>query len=100
MYKYEMVVVNLTLFRGSPEQESQRALVTDAFIREHTYLVDDFDNLPSSGEIWDDIFPFIRAHGLGFSDVFQAYDDYEWFVMEGTTPVMHLHLHEMGEVTQ
>ena len=97
MAKYEMTIVDLTLWRGNPEHQAWLKCKMDKFVADHTYTVDDFDNLPSSGEIWDDIFPFIQAIGYTFSGIAQDYDGYEWFVMEERVVIFHLFLHEVPD---
>lgn len=94
---YKMIIVNLEQWRGSPEHEAQQAAEFARFIEQHTYDVPDWDDLPSTGEIFDDVFLFAQRSGFRFTSVFEDYDGYEWLVVNGTTPVLQFYLHDMSE---
>lgn len=94
---FKMIIVEMSLFRGDPVQEAKRAAIINKFIADHTYEGIDWGDLPSSGEIWDDIYPLLNALQDEYDETYQAYDGYEWIVVNNSRLIMKLYLHDMGE---
>lgn len=87
------------LWRGGLDQDlnGKRANKLDVFIIKHTYTVEDWDELPSSGEISDDVEVYMKKSGFPGDTVYVAYDDYDWLITKDCVPVLHIYLHKMED---
>lgn len=74
----------------------------NAYIERYfTFATDDWDDLDSTGSLWDELYPLLNTilcPGRGCY-IYQEYDGYDWLVVDHSQRrlLFHIYLHDESE---